>query len=66
MKVFERREQQESETVMQGIKINRISKVIYPKSNQFGKTAWCFRDDIKAIACFEEINKRMTNKAFKV
>jgi hypothetical protein len=62
---FERKEQQESETVLQGIKILRIAKVIYPKSNEFGKSAWCFKDFSKAQNRFEEINERMMINAFQ-
>lgn len=62
---FERKEQQNSEMVMQGIKILRIAKVIYPKSNEFGKSAWCFNDFSNALRRFEEINERMTSNALQ-
>jgi hypothetical protein len=54
--VFRRKERQESETVIQGIKLSRIAKVIYPKSNSFGVWAWCYRDSLSAMMCCEKLN----------
>jgi len=46
--VFGRVEQQEGIRVMQGIEVPIKAKVLYPKSNSFGITAWCIRDFNKA------------------
>ena len=56
--VFERKEQLQSETVLQGIRITHASKVLYPKSKEFGKSAWCTGNLAKAIERFDEINYR--------
>lgn len=56
--VFKRKERLKSETVMQGIKINHASKVVYPKSKEFGKSAWCFLLLEQALKRFIEINDR--------
>ena len=55
---FERKERLKSETVMHGIKINHDSKVVYPKSKEFGKSAWCTGNLAKALERFDEINYR--------
>ena len=60
---FRRKIQLESDVVMQGIKVHRDEKVIYPKSLDFGDWAYCTRDYLKAIAYFEGFNLEGQEKA---
>jgi hypothetical protein len=36
-------------------KVVNVPKMIYPKSNQFGKYGWCFSDLTKAVIKFNSI-----------
>lgn len=40
--VFERKEQKESEMVLNDVSVHYEAKIRYPKSNDFGIWAWCY------------------------
>jgi hypothetical protein len=52
---FERKEQQKRESTIAGIRVSFDEKVLYPTSNSFGVSAWCFRSEESAMNCFNEL-----------
>lgn len=55
--VFERRESKDATFVRDGIEIIAEAKVKYPKTQDFGNWAFCFRDLEKAKVKFIELNQ---------
>jgi len=60
--VFERKELKESDYVMQGKAIHAEAKVRYPKSNNFGVWAWCFKSLESAMSKFKQITNENPTK----
>ena len=53
---FLRIDRLESETLVHGVHLIRAAKVMYPKSSDFGISAWGFNDYVKAWSCYEKVN----------
>lgn len=64
--VFERKEQKEQDVNFGGQVAHYESKVRYPKSNDFGDWAFCFRNYDKAVKKFNEINVAVKNAKTEV
>jgi hypothetical protein len=64
--VFKRKECQESETVVRGIKVQFTAKVLYPRSNDFGEWAWSPRTLSEAMKYFDQLNKEGQLKIKKI
>ena len=54
---FERKEQKKRESIISGSKVSFDEKVIYPNSNSFGITAWCYKNKESAMKRFNKLNK---------
>jgi hypothetical protein len=55
--VFERKIQKAGDITVAGVVVKHEEKEMYPKSNSFGKWAWCMTCFEKAKAKFNEISK---------
>lgn len=53
--VFKKKESKGGLAIIACLEVRYEQKQIYPKSNNFGKWAWCFYDYEKAAAKFNEI-----------
>ena len=56
--VFEKVEQKESESVFNGVAVKYEAKIKYPKSNDFGKFAWCFTNYDRAKEKFNNLQPK--------
>jgi hypothetical protein len=54
--VFQRKIQKAGETMMAGVKVNFEEKERYPKTNDFGVWAWCYKSLIIASIKFQELS----------
>lgn len=61
---FERKEAKKHDTVIAGIAIHYNARVLYPKSNDFGVTAWCFKSLESAMNKFNQITNENLIKPY--
>lgn len=59
--VFERKEQKDSEVVLNDISIHYNAKIRYPRSKDFGIWAWCYSIYSQAEKKFNELQLQKTN-----
>lgn len=60
--VFKRVEKKAATYVLDGKEVNTAAKVVYPKTKQFGLTAWTFTNYEKALERFNSISSKNTQR----